>query len=275
MHKFNKHLKITLCLFLSFNLFVEIIAQVPFTNGKFLLPLENSFFDTTKIISKEICCAHSFTILEQGPNTNEKTAKFTLFNLDPIVNSGVRSEIAFKPEKKVKVDRWYGFDIYLPTDYAIDTIPEVLAQWHEIPDFYRGENWRTPPISLWNQGNHWYLHILWSSDTVNTNRTAHTEIYDLGKLEKGRWIPWVFHIKFSWETDGQLEIWQNNKKVFNKNGPNAYNDRTGNYFKIGIYKWMWNTAKERKISLANKREVYYKNIRIGNEKQNYILFNKK
>lgn len=255
--------------------FLPASCQLLNNSDKFLLPLEKSFLNTTKIVSKEMCCPYSYSVMEHGPNTQEKTIKFTLLNTDSMVNGGVRSELAFRREPKVKVERWYGFDIFLPEDYVIDSAPEALAQWHEVPDFNKGENWRSPPISLWTQGKHWYLHILWSADIVNTNKTAHTEIYDLGELEKGKWIPWIFHIKFSWEADGQLEIWQHNKKIFEKNGPNAYNDEVGNYFKIGIYKWVWNKPQTRKTSLALKREVYYKNISVGNEKQTYNTFSAK
>lgn len=267
-----KQLKFTVCFLILSALLFKVSSQPVFIHENFLLPLEKSFLDTTKIISKEVCCSYSFTILKQGPNTKEKTIKFTLLDSDPIINSGVRSELAFKPEPKVKVNRWYSFDIYLPPNYIADSTPEILAQWHEIPDFDRGETWRSPPISLWTQGNRWYLHILWSGDTINTNKTAHAEIYDLGEIKKKEWTSWVFHINFSWEADGKLEIWQQNKKIFIKNGPNAYNDKVGEYFKIGIYKWVWSKLEQRKTSITQKREVYYKNIKVGNEKQDYQTF---
>ena len=52
---------------------------------------------------------------------------------------------------------------------------------------------------------------------------------------KGAWTDWVFHVKWSYGSDGVTEVWENGTKVISRAGPNTYNDETGNYFKLGLY----------------------------------------
>ena len=54
--------------------------------------------------------------------------------------------------------------------------------------------------------------------------------------EKGCWTDWVVHVKWSYQSDGILQIWKNGEKVVDQNGPNAFNDAHGPFFKMGLYK---------------------------------------
>jgi predicted transcriptional regulator len=92
---------------------------------------------------------------------------------------------------------------------------------------------------------------------------------NLGKYETGLWTDWVFHVKWSWESDGLLEVWKNGKKVIHYEGPIGYNDRRGVYFKTGIYKWVWKMTPERDHSTTTKRVTYVDEVRIGNENATY------
>ena len=39
----------------------------------------------------------------------------------------------------------------------------------------------------------------------------------------------MFHIKWSYGSDGLTDVWENGTKVISRAGPNTYNDETGNY----------------------------------------------
>ncbi|QMU29615.1 heparin lyase I family protein [Adhaeribacter radiodurans] len=71
----------------------------------------------------------------------------------------------------------------------------------------------------------------------------------------------VYHINFSHESDGVLEVWKNGIKVINYKGPNSYNDKRLPYFKAGIYKRRWYKIE--------KRVVYVDEVRVGTKKATY------
>jgi Polysaccharide lyase len=150
-----------------------------------------------------------------------------------------RTEVS-GPGSDLGKEYWYGFSIFLPEDYVPDKIWEIVAQWHGVPDFKIGEGWRNPVMALSTDGGRWGLVTRWDAKR-NTfeggkRRYGGTKRYDLGPYRTQVWTDWVFHVKWSYQADGILEIWQNGKVVVRQNGPNAFNDAKGPYFKMGLYK---------------------------------------
>ena len=260
-----------MCLLL---LLLSTLQQQLRSQDIFKLPLNKAYFDTAYAVGREFCCPHSIEIVSKAPVFGKPAIKFTLNDTDAIVASGTRAEIVFRPESKVKVERWYRFDLFIPERYENDPLEEIIAQWHEMPDFSRGENWRSPPISLMQKDDKWFLFLRWSADTVNTNATASAKRIELGNMEKEKWIQWIFHLKFSWEQDGLVEIWKNQEKILTYNGPNNYNDLVGNYFKLGIYKPQWTRRQWIQTASVHQKVLYYSNIRIGKENANFKTMTK-
>lgn len=220
----------------------------------------------------------SITLTDSIFRAGHTAARFMLRDTDKLVANGKRAELKINSEPKIKADRWYGFSNFLPADYTLDADPEIVAQWHEIPDFNLGETWRVPPIALSTKNGHWFLHIEWATQPINTNYTiSGLKDIDLGPYDKNVWTDWVFHVRFSWQDDGILKIWKNGKVVFNLNGPNSYNDQNSPYFKIGLYKWVWNsisnnTSQKAGLQIQPKTKIiYYDEVRVGNENANYKI----
>jgi hypothetical protein len=236
----------------------------PTTTGKLLL--ETTFENEASLDKwyKEICRPSALIITKEiTPRKGNGAARFEFDKSDVInYNKYVRAEI--RQPSDVEAERWYGFSNYLPADFVTDPLAEKIAQWHEVPDFDKGENWRSPPVSMGIENGRYYVHIMWAAAAVNTNNTKDGEKrIDLGPVDKSKWNDWVFHIKFSYKSDGILEIWKNKEKVLTYNGPNSFNDKTYPYFKIGIYKWGWNGWAS--YSPESKRVLYYDEVRIGDE----------
>lgn len=195
--------------------------------------------------------------------------RFELNREDTMINNGKRSEISTTAEA-MNVERWYLFDIYLPNTYKPDSTPEILAQWHAIPDWDKHETWRSPPIALQMQDGHWGLSLLWAQNEVNTNKTVSGRDYaDLGGYKMNRWTSWKFHIRFSYKDDGILEVWKNGASVFKRIGPNYYNDEKGPYFKFGIYKWSWNKLKAAAVYKVKRRILYFHDVQILKKEPNF------
>lgn len=186
--------------------------------------------------SKEICRSSALTISSDVARKGKTSARFEFVKSDVTNYNGfVRAEI--RQNSQTDADQWYGFSNYLPSDFVKDPLAEKIAQWHEIPDFDKGETWRSPPISLGIENGRYTLTVLWAAAAVNTNDTKDGEKdVDLGPVDLAKWNDWVFHIKFSYKSDGVLEIWKNKVKVYTLYGPNSFNDEFYPYFKIGIYK---------------------------------------
>lgn len=228
------------------------------------LLLESSFEDASDFgkWTKETCRPDALVISNKVARKGKSSARFEFSKADVTnFNGYVRAELRLGSE--TDNERWYGFSNYLPEDFVTDPLAEKIAQWHEIPDWDLGESWRSPPVSLGIENDRYYVQILWSTAPVNTNNTKDGEKKeDLGPVDKNKWNDWVFHIKFSWRSDGIVEIWKNKKKIFNYYGPNSFNDKHLPYFKIGIYKWGWKGWAS--YSPEEKRVLFYDEVRIGN-----------
>lgn len=204
----------------------------------------------------------SFTLSDSVARKGRYSARFELDKDDQELYSGKRSEIHLA--NNAEAEGWFGFSNYLPKSYVKDEGAECIAQWHETPDFELGETWRSPPLLLEVKNDHFFVVVMWATDPVNTNNTiSGRKDFDLGPVTKDVWNDWVFHIKWSWQSDGVLEVWKNKKQVVSYFGPNSYNDQKFPYFKTGIYKWSWNTAEGRSKSTARKRIIYVDEVKVA------------
>ncbi|WP_082886270.1 polysaccharide lyase [Flavisolibacter tropicus] len=218
--------------------------------------------------SLEVCRKDAITVSKVVSRKGKYSLRFEFSKSDPLQYNGyVRAELKQDFKTDETGENWYGFSHYLPKDFVADPVPEVIAQWHEIPDKQLGEDWRSPPISLEIKNDHYFIKVLWASNPVNTNRTKDGELfYDLGPVDKSKWTDWVFHIKFRYDSTGILEVWKNKEKVLFREGPNSYNDQRFPYFKVGIYKWGW--AGGGKRSPESTRILYFDEIRVGDRNAN-------
>lgn len=206
---------------------------------------------------------NSIVISDSIAHHGHYSFKFVLNKQDSTIGGGKRTEVTLRYKSAVKVERWIGFSVFLPASFMVDPEPEIIQQWHDIPNSAAVK--RSPCFALSTQNGHWLISIRSSSEL---SRTA-TATYDLGAYNNSVWTNWVFHIRFSWANDGLIEVWKNGVLLKTINGPNEYEDISGNYFKLGIYKWVWMPEKDRGLSTTNTREVYYDDIRIGDDKAGF------
>lgn len=215
---------------------------------------------------EETCRADAIVISSAFSRAGGNSAKFNFKKTDPINYNGyVRAELHLGAMEEKHM--WFGWSTYLPTDFVTDPMAEIIAQWHEIPDFHLGENWRSPPIGFGIENGRHYLKVMWAAAAVNTNNSKDGERrVDLGLVTKGAWVDWAFHINLSYGPYGIIEIFKNKTKIYTLHGPNSFNDVHNPYFKIGIYKWAWNGWAE--YSPESERTLYHDEVRIGNSSSN-------
>lgn len=181
-----------------------------------------------------------------------------------------RTEVS-GPRADVGKEYWYGFSILLPEDYAADRIWEIVAQWHGVPDFDAGENWRNPVMALSTTNGRWDWVSRWDAkrNTFESGKRQYggTRNYDLGPYRKGVWTDWVVHIKWSYGADGFLRVWKNGETVIDASGPNAFNDEHGPFFKMGLYKG-WRDPNKRGDAVS-QRVLYHDEFRMGDSEAGY------
>ena len=169
-----------------------------------------------------------------------------------------RNFIFFKDQEAMAVlgkEYRYSISIFLPEDWKFDSYLKMLMQWHGFPDQRLGEKWRYPPISLEIHesksgiGNNYIIGIRSDSNKI-TSTSGHyergpyeiIEEFDLGPIigDLGKWTRWVFQIKWSYRSDGELIVWKDGNIVLERiNRPNAYNDEFGPFWKFGVYIPHW------------------------------------
>jgi hypothetical protein len=173
-----------------------------------------------------------------------------------------RSELAVDPHY-TPAESWYGFSLYIPASFAYDVSPESLVQFHSLPDFSEGEDWRSPPVMLGVLKDRMILDIRTSAKRVNKQDDFTFERIDLGAVAKDTWKDYIIHVKWAYDNTGVLEIWQNKKLLFSRTQKaNRYNDTFYPYIKIGIYKWDWAGVSN---SITTNRVVYFDEVKIGNK----------
>lgn len=191
------------------------------------------------------------------------------FNLHKADSPAVRGEIRQTTQPNETDEYWYSWAEYLPSAYWVtgDGHNSITDQWHEIPDWHLGENWRSPPILKKILNNRYYINIMWDNDpdSVNTNADKDGEVtLDLGPIIKDQWVKWIFRIKFSPTNTGILQIWQNGSLVVDRVGmPNCFADKFYPYFKIGFYGNAWCCAPWRATIPATERKIYIAGLKIG------------
>jgi hypothetical protein len=214
---------------------------------------------------KELCCSYS-AVIGTSPTypvrEGTHSVKFTLNKTDPDVQGSKRAELRLGAIP-ANSEYTYRFSIFIPTTYQRDASPEILAQWHDFPDFNLGETWRSPPLCLLTANDNWNLSN--KSDprpkTPSINDPGITsQSRNLGPIAKGQWTDFVFHVKWSYQSNGVLEVWKNGQLIFRKYGPNTYNDRVGPYILIGPYKWEWKSNPQK--SIVTQRIAYFDAVRV-------------
>lgn len=183
-------------------------------------------------------------------------------------NTSYRTEVSLKgPEVNATIGKeyWYGFSIYLPSPYPADNISEILAQWHSTPD--PGEENQNPPLSLAIENGQWKVKTIWNTSQPTLKSLQQSASVSVGQQATDQWTDWVFRVKWSYGSDGYLQVWKNGTQVVSRTGPNYYRDSKGPYFKMGIYKSMWRQAQY--VGTVTSRVMYHDEFRMAGAGASY------
>jgi hypothetical protein len=214
--------------------------------------------------AKQLCCDHSLEMVKSPSREGDYATKITLNRTDPDVKSSKRAELRLK-STKLHNHYWYTFSTFFPNDWKASSAKVTFAQWHCVPDKLLGESGRSPPLSISVVNEELKIVLYWDSTKVNKSvfyRSNNEVPIWSGPLLRGQWIDWVVHVRWSYQEDGFLEIWQNKNLVAQRSGPNTYNDWLAPYFKIGVYIPSWKNSKPNQKDEVNTYSVFFDAINV-------------
>lgn len=189
--------------------------------------------------TRELAGAHSGQVVTGPVRCGDYAARFEIRAGDvqpPVL--GYRAELheLLHHVAPIGSESWYGFSTYLPPDWPDLDNRTVISQFHATPD--PGEVWRSPPLAVRYTAGRLTVTGRTSPERIqDANDGRELALYDHeGPLEKGVWHDWVFHVRWSYESDGFVEAWLDGAPVVDYRGPIGYNDLAGVWFKWGIYR---------------------------------------
>lgn len=212
---------------------------------------------------RQLCCGYSARVGDAPDRPGQHAVKFVLNRGDPDVKGNQRAEL------RLRAAEWgheydYSMEIFVPAEWTTDSTPVTVVQWHNVPDLWRGE-WGLPgSLGIDIRGDEWVIGMNWGTGPtwLDRNRHIHSATLWRGPLDRGQWTEWAFHIKWSFDSDGVIDIRRNGELVAHYKGPNAYADMLAPYLKIGLYVWSWHDFPNSPTT-ANRREIWFSNVQVA------------
>ena len=87
--------------------------------------------------------------------------------------------------------------------------------------------------------------------------------------DRGRWVDWVFHVRWSAGDDGFIEVWRDGEQIVDDTGVNCVPAEFAPYLKFGIYKWPWSSDEGAAASSITRRVMHFDEIRIADSNGSY------
>lgn len=151
--------------------------------------------------------------------------RFQLSNTDPVLYVHRRAELARKKWEFNGTEMIYRLTTRVPLDWNWADTFTSIAQWHPgaTP---QGQNRVPPPLALLIRGDKWQV-VSKHDDNPDTTPPWKEHILLEAPVQRGVPVRWEFHVKWNWRSSGFIRIKVDNKLVYDKAGPNAFNFKQG------------------------------------------------
>lgn len=128
---------------------------------------------------------------------------------------------------------WFAQSIFIPADWVHDNRRLAMSF-----DFKFADAQGPASLHLFMENGQWQINKQYpqGGNSVKQN---------IGAVEKGKWVDFVFHRNFKDDASGFIEVYLNKQKVYSYNGPNYNmmgNPKAEGYILFGMYKWQYATA---------------------------------
>jgi hypothetical protein len=184
----------------------------------------------------------SFEIQSQIKRKGKTAAKITLRTgdvVEPANDSSLASErdelqeadYLFSDENKTYE---YRFSLYIPDSFPIVSTRLIIAQWKQkCPSEECSDN--SPIVAIRYQSGKLFI-------TLNSD-SGRRRLFELKNECRNRWLDFMFQIRFSQQSDGEIKTFLNDSSIISYQGKTCYSQKPGYhlknnkfYFKMGLYR---------------------------------------
>jgi hypothetical protein len=208
----------------------------------------------------EVARSDAISIGQDPLNASNKCARFNVRATDTTSECDACQRAELKIYRKVFSAKMRGTYTYrarlmLANDWQFGGDRwQTLLQWHDNPydaSDNQIEAWRHPILKLAVLNTHWTIVWRWCGDAIQSEAVDQWDSKWQGQIDeapngrwwiqdasndRGRWISWIFLVRWDYESTGLLRVWKDDVKVIDRNGPIGYNDIFGPTCKMGIYR---------------------------------------
>jgi len=210
-------------------------------------------------------------VSSERARAGRNSMKVTLDIANALLKGGERNEMKVRSDPPpMNSSQWYGFSVFLPSNYVADSVWELIAQWYPVQDASE-ELGRQPTMAIFSNDGKWSLGIKYSPDRITPmgHPSIKTKNWDVGTHQLNKWTDWVINVSWSSGSDGFIKAWIDGKVVLDYKGPTSYNDASGPVWKLGIYKgWPVGDGTLR-LDKATVRTLYIDEVRIAGRDASY------
>lgn len=159
-------------------------------------------------------------------------------------------------------ERWYGWSLFLASDYVeMQGKSDILFQWHRGGGAPRWATRHPMTFMINSDGKYQITYTFQTDPSDEKTRVNKSQVIEFDyKADRGRWVHWALHARWSPRDDGYMGLYRNGRLTWAHNGANWLNWGAGPMVKAGIYAgnpgWKGN----------DPTVVYHDNIVIGDEK---------
>jgi Polysaccharide lyase len=204
---------------------------------------------------------HSFEIQSKIVREGKSAAKITLRTGD-VVEAATAKDKASERDELMETSSLfsieglkyeYQFSLFLPDSFPIVPTRLVIAQWKQFCPACACTNY-SPILAVRYTSGKLFI-------TLQTDSFRHT-LYELNEEIRNHWLNFRFQIRFSKQTDGEVQAFLNNNEIINYKGITSYSESCGlfskknrYYFKMGLYRDRMSEPMSIYIDEYRKKEI--------------------
>ncbi len=139
---------------------------------------------------------------------------------DSYGSSGERAEVYWMygadgkhiVENETSGTQYYAISVYIPADFippSCSGVTNGCSSWAIIEQLHGADVYSAPPVFAIGAKDNYYVQM-WSGDLdyLNDSTKSHKLKYSLGDLQKGKWVDFVWKIKYSKNFTGSVDVWR-------------------------------------------------------------------
>ena len=171
------------------------------------------------------------TLVEQGRDGGRAVRLLTLPGEDHVAGSDLMQRCDLwltqaSTDGYPGKEHWWAHSIFLPDDFAMPTWQMyVLFDFHNTTN---GPGQANFAVNFDDKGD-----LVFKGFGGLTDRSGYYGA-TIGKVQKNTWYDFVYHVRWSANSDGFMHAWVNGKKILTHSGPTLYAGQ-GVYLKLASY----------------------------------------